>query len=428
MQTPGLGALIVSAFGYVAGSTAVPETAFPNSPAFATGAPNLEPQGIKTVANGSPRPLMIDGSPVQKDSNGAIVAAGQTVAQGSQATIAEMAVSVGSKNVVIDSSVHDFSPLAAETPTPLIIGGYTRQRGPDGGLGVASQTITPGVKATVAGNVVSVGSDNTILYGTTYSLAPISPIPLPVIVNGITTALQASSPVINIAGQEYSFSQASSHTNAAGEVLPPGTPSQQTPYIIAGQTLTPGGVAIIVSGISISLLASQALTASSPATVVDESAIQAEGSTPMTVGNQVFTQNPSAFVVAGTTISAGAPGITVVGTVLSLRPNGLGLVLGSSTLLLSPFLAGASLSSSGGGANPADGVGSSTSAGASSIQTPGGMQSSSPGNSVRPSSTTQSAQTTNNISSAVAHLPMRPGSVLLVVVASLVVGGILEQW
>ena len=54
-----------------------------------------------------------------------------------------------------------------------------------------------------------------------------------------------------------------------------------------------------------------------------------------TVAGQVFTPNPSAFSIAGTTISAGGPAATVGGTVISLDPSGT-LVIGSSTIPLLP--------------------------------------------------------------------------------------------
>ena len=52
-----------------------------------------------------------------------------------------------------------------------------------------------------------------------------------------------------------------------------------------------------------------------------------------TVASQLITPNPSAFPIAGTTISAGDPGVTVDGTVVSLGPSGV-LAIGSSTFTL----------------------------------------------------------------------------------------------
>jgi len=431
IPTPGLGAQIASAFGYAPEPTAESETNAPNFPVFATEAPNSGPQDVQAVANGSPTPLVVGGSPVQKASDGAIVVAGQTVAQGSQAMISGVAVSVGSNDVAIQNTVHNFSPLAAETPTPLLIGGHTVQRGPNGGLVIASQAITAGAQATVAGDVVSVGSDNAILNGAIYSLVPTPPTPVSVVVNGITEALQpgiadaSKAPAITVAGQEFFLSQGSPYTNAAGQVITPGAPGHGPYYIIAGQTLSPGGAAITVSGTPISLPAAQTLAANFPAMVVGESAIQVGGPTPVTVGNQVFTPNPSAFVVGGTTISAGGPGVQVAGTEISLLPSGSGLVIASSTLPLS-FQAGASPGSGGGSVNATATVGSMTSSGVTSSGTPSSVQSSS-GDSVGTSSTGQIAQITS-VASSRASAARRRGSLLMAVAGSLAVGASLGQW
>lgn len=343
VQPQGLGAQIASAFGYVPGSTA----SSVNNPDV----PNSEPKPIETVVNGSPSPVIAGGSPVQKASNGAVLVAGEIVAQGSQATVSGAVVSVGSDSVAIDGTNHAFPPLADKTPTPLMVGANTAQRIPNGGLVVASQTLALGGQATVAGVVVSVGSSEAVLDGTTHNLAPNAPTPLSLIVNGATTALQPSiagaseAPVINIGGQAMTLSQASPGINVMGQTLTPGVPHQGSPFMIAGQTLTPGGAAITVSGIPISLPASQSLATIHPAMANEASALweggSASGATPVTVGNQVFTPNPSAFAIAGATISAGGQGVTIAGTPISLQPSGAGLVVGSSTLAVAASAASA---------------------------------------------------------------------------------------
>lgn len=428
-QTLGLGAQIANAFGYVPGSTAASATNVAIPLVSTIGAPEPGPQDIETVANGSATPLIVNGSPVQKAANGAIIIAGQTVAQGSQSIISGVAASVGSDNIVIDGTVHTFPPLAVQTPTPFLVGGYTGRRDPGGGLVVASPTITPGAQATVSGVMVSVGSNNAILDETTYSLVPMAPASLPVIiVNGIITLLQPGidgapkAPIISVAGQEFLISQNTPYTNAAGQVLSPGTADQGAPYIVAGQTLIPGGAAITVSGISISLPAGDNLATSPPAMVTAETAIQAGGPPPLTVGNQVFTPDPSAFVLAGTTISAGAPGVTVGGTLVSLLPSGSGLVVGSSTLSRI-FSADATRSSSSGGANGTLFGGSSELSGVSAVGTSSSVLSSS-SNVMGPAPVIQSAQTTGGGSSR-ASAERRQGFWIWGVVVGLIVGGVL---
>ncbi len=367
VQQQGLGAQIASAFGYIPGSTASPV----NNPDV----PNSEPKAIETVVNGSPSSVMAGGSPFQKVSNNAVLVAGSTIARGSQAIVSGAVVSVGSDNVVIDGTNHAFPPMAAKTPTPLLVGANTAQRMPNGGLVVASQTLALGDQTTVAGVAVSIDSSKAIVDGTTHNLAPIASTPPLLIVNGATTVIQPGiagayeAPVVNIGGQAMTLSQASPGTNIVGQTLTPGLPHLESPFLIAGQTLIPGGAAITVSGVPISLPASQIPSTNLPAMAIEASPLSAggpaitiagtvislqpsgarlvvggsafvfgasappdESPTPITIGDQIFTPNPSAFAIAGTTISAGGPGVSVAGTFVSLQPSGAGLVVGSNTL------------------------------------------------------------------------------------------------
>lgn len=340
IQSNGLGAQIASAFGYVPGSTAVPETDLPNNPVTSLDVPVPSPQTLETVTNGAPTPVLVGGSPVQKASNGAVVVAGQTVTQGDQATVSGVAVSVGTNNVAVDGTIHTFPPLAVEIPTPLIVGGNTAQIAPNGGLVVASQTITPGAQTTVAGVAVSVGNDNVILDGATHSLAPTPSSLLSIVINGITTTIApgiagaTEAPIINIGGEDMTLSQTSPYTNTVGQTITPGRPGQEPPYIIAGQTLTPGGAAITVSGIPISLPANQPFASNAPAMAFEPSAIQTDEPTPVSVGDSVSWPLASIFIVGGTTVYPGGPGVTINGKVTSLLPPGAGLLEGSSRLAL----------------------------------------------------------------------------------------------
>ena len=409
----GLGGQIYSALGFVAGSAAVPETIVPNPPTSMT---NLQSQGIGPVVSGWSTQLKVDGSSIQKDSNGAVIVAGQTVAQGSQATIAGVPISFGNSDIVLDNSAHVSLPSITEAPKAFNIGGYPVQQQPNGDFALAGQTFTPGAKATIAGSVVSFQSDHAEIDGVTYNFTSSSPTPIPVVVNGILTTLQASSPIISVAGQELSLGQASPYTNAAGQTTSTQIDGQRSPYIIAGQTFTPGGNAITVSGIPISLPAGQVSTVNLPVMVITDSGTQNARPIPVTLGGQVFTPNPSAFVVDGKTISAGAPGATVAGTVVSLQPDGSGLVVGSSTLSL-----GSSQKSTG-EAVSTNISGSKTSSGALST---GNASSVNSGNNSGLSSTTLSVQSKSGASVTWVNGVKWRGSILLCIVSHLVFGGLL---
>ena len=404
IQTPGLGAQIFSALGLVAGPNTVMETNVPDSPISTTGA---QTQSIETVANSWLTQVTVDGSPVQKDPGGAVVAAGQTVAQGSQATIAGLPISVGSNDVVIDYSAHLSLPSGVEESTPIQAGGNTVQTGPNDHPVVGGQTSMPGAKSTVA---APSSTPNAKVDETAYSLLSNTPIPLSIVVNGITTVLQPSSSVISIADQEFPLSQESPHTKTAG---------QPVPYIMAGQTITPGGGAITISSIPISLPINQPLSTNPAISGLTESMSQTRP-TLVTLGSQVFTLHSSVLAIVGTTISAGAPEVSISGTVLSLQQDGSGLVIGSSTLVFGPSRTGAGLDVSGGAAISTEVPGNKAPYGKSSTATLGNASSSDPSVISASSPTTLSLQATNDGSFALVHTARCLAAVSLCVIANLV--------
>ena len=123
-----------------------------------------------------------------------------------------------------------------------------------------------------------------------------------------------ASPVLAVAGQTF-------------------TPNPSA-FSIAGTTISADGPAVTVSGTIISLGQHGALKIGS-STINLPTLSNVFPSEVYTVAGQVFTPNPSAFSIAGTTISAGGPAATVNGTVISLDPSGT-LVIGSSTIPLLP--------------------------------------------------------------------------------------------
>lgn len=235
---------------------------------------------------GAPAPLAVAGQAIQTASNGGVVVAGQTIAQGSYATVAGTVVSIGSSNIVLGSSTY-----ALPTNTPPAVGGQAIQAAPSHGVVVAGQTIAQGSKATVAGTVVSVGSSNVVLGGSTFASPANTPPPF--------------------AGQ-------------AVQAAPSGG------LIVAGQTVSQGSIAT-VSGTVIS--------AGSSNVVVGGSTYDLPGNSgpfptpaPLSIGGQAIQTAPSGgLVVAGQTISQGGQTI-LSGTVFSVGTSNI--VIGSSTLAL----------------------------------------------------------------------------------------------
>lgn len=106
------------------------------------------------------------------------------------------------------------------------------------------------------------------------------------------------------------------------------TASPANAFVVDGQTAVPGGAPITVDGTVISV------PASGKAIVVDGRTVQGEfaSSTEFNINGMAITAQPGiGFPIAGQTLQAGGPAITVDGTRLSLAPGGTALIIGSST-------------------------------------------------------------------------------------------------
>ncbi|GAB7328188.1 hypothetical protein MBLNU13_g00213t1 [Cladosporium sp. NU13] len=108
------------------------------------------------------------------------------------------------------------------------------------------------------------------------------------------------------------------------------TASPAQAFVIDGQTAVPGGAPITVDGKVISV------PSGTNAIVVDGTTKSLSGkfasSTAFDVDGMEITAQPGVgFPIAGQTLQAGGPAITVDGTRLSLAPGGTALVIGSST-------------------------------------------------------------------------------------------------
>lgn len=284
----------------------------------------------------------------QRIPNGGLVVASQTFAPGVQATIAGVEVSVDSGKAIVDGITHNLAPIA---PTPLSIiadeattavqpgiagaseapviniGGQAMtlsQASPK--INIAGQTVTPGVPYqgspfVIAGQTLTPGGAAITVSGIPISL-PASQI---LAANLPAMAIEASTV------QEGGSASGAIPVTVGNQVLTP-NPSA---FAIAGTTISAGGPGLTVAGTVISLQPSgKGLVVGSSTLALAASAASPGVPTAITLGDQVFTPNPSAFAIAGTTISAGGPGVTIAGTLISLQPSGAGLVVGSSTITL----------------------------------------------------------------------------------------------
>ena len=171
-------------------------------------------------------------------------------------------------------------------------------------VGGSVLTVYPS-KSALGGTVLTLGGSVSTVAGTPVSIGPSG------IVIGTSTMVISTS---TGGGQD---------PGTPKSTVQPFTAVDGSAIAIGGSTLTAGGVAITASGKDYSVVPSGVII--SPASRVSAEVFS--------FGSQTFTGNPTALVVAGSTLIAGAPAITIDGTNISLGPSGLA-VIGSATVNL----------------------------------------------------------------------------------------------
>lgn len=261
-------------------------------------------QSLKSspVITPSPAVLSFDGSSYTADASSHFIIDGQTLAQGAVITVSGTPISLpsGGAVAVIGTSTQSLKSAPGITPPPALLSFhgslYTADASSD--FIINGQTLAPGAAITVSGTAISLptGGAVAIIGSSTQSLA--------------NAAILTTAPVLTLDGSTY-------------------TANPSSDFIIAGQTLTPGGV-ITISGTPISYdkngndVVIGASTESLATAMITPADI-------LTVDGQVFTANPTAFSIDSTTISAGGPGVTISGTPVSLESGGV-LVIGTSSI------------------------------------------------------------------------------------------------
>ena len=149
-------------------------------------APNIQNDAVSTTDNKAATPLSIGDEAVQKGSNKGSSVASQTIAQGGQASLSGTLVSIDADKIALNGVI---DAVTSETPTPvqdpvrslqnrLSIDSYPVQKGPDGNLLVAGQTVSESSMTSVLGALVSVVSNDIVLDGTTHAVQPITQAPI----------------------------------------------------------------------------------------------------------------------------------------------------------------------------------------------------------------------------------------------------------
>ena len=290
---------------------------------------------------------------------------------GPTATIPSHFVSIGTQGAVFGSesipfsilspNEHISSPAAQATRSAMTFKSLKFTADPTKGFYISGQTLTPGGVITISGTPITLALSATALIvgSATVNIGPMTSLPVLIIGSQIVAADSAGKYIvagqtlnpggtIAVSGTTLSFAPSatapvtgSSTLDLASEsTLGSLTIGQQTlttnsagRYIVAGQPLTPGGV-ITISGIRISLAVSgTALIIGFTTTDLASTTLPALPT--LIIGSQKLTADAaSKYAIAGQTLIPGAD-IIVSGTPISLAPSASALVVGSSTEVLS---------------------------------------------------------------------------------------------
>lgn len=268
------------------------------------------PAAATAPSPAGPLSITFGASIITANPSSQFVIAGQTLSPGSAIEVSGTKLSLGPSAalIVIGSSTVSLNHSPGITPAPssqaFIFGGSTFTANPTAPIIIAGQTLSPGGSAiTVSGTRLSLA--------TSASQAVIDGVTIPLNTN---TSPITAAPALTIGDQTITANPASQ-------------------YVIAGQTLVPGGPAITVSGTRLSLApsASQLVVGSSTIPLIAPGALPT-----LAIAGQILTANPSSqYVIDGQTLAPGGPAITISGTRISLGPSASALVVGSKTLPLS---------------------------------------------------------------------------------------------
>ena len=198
--------------------------------------------------------------------------------------------------------------LALQASAIVINGKTTPLQEVDPTVTIGNQVLTANVQSeyVIEGQTLSPGGRPIAISGTTYSLALQASA---IVINGKTTPLQEVDPTVTIGNQ----------------VL---TANVQSEYVIEGQTLSPGGRPIAISGITYSLAAQASAIVVNGKTTPLEAASSAEiiKGTPISAKSEI--------IIGTQTAIAGGVAITVSGVIVSLPASGNSIIIGSSTEVL----------------------------------------------------------------------------------------------
>ncbi len=309
--------------------------------------------------------LTFAGATYTANSDSAIIIQGQTLIPGSPAiTISNTPISLapGAGVAVIAGQTQSLTAASAIKTPVLTFAGSTYTADAASAFVVAGQTLSPGEVITVSNTPISLaaGGSVAVIAGQTQPLNPAGPTESPVLTfagssytadaaSAFVIAGQTLSPggVITVSNTRVSLASGGSVAVIAGQTQslnsagPTATPvltfagftyraNAASDFVIGGQTLSPGGV-ITVSNTRISLAAGGSVAVVAGSTQSLSLAITPTGPPTFTFNGATYTADSSSeFVIGSQTLSEGGV-VTVGGTPISYAPNGGDVVVGTST-------------------------------------------------------------------------------------------------
>lgn len=315
----------------------------------------------------------INNQVVQPLSHG-ISVAGTTLTPGAPPiTVSGTLIHFGSIALVVGTST---APLVSGDPSPITttIAGHVITAAPNA-IAVADTTLTRGAPPiTVSGTPIHFGASALVVGTTTVPLAP--EIPTQIVTTIAGQAITAGSSAVAIAGNNLSPGAPGTtidgtilSLNTAGQfvvgskTIPLGSQGPETitttiggqvitaapnKLAIGGTALTPGASGVTVGGTLVSLNTAGQLIVGSKTIALPSGSIALGGqivgglgvgasevANPITttIDGQIITAGPTALAMAGTTLTPGAPGFTINGTLVSLN-TAAQLIVGSKTIPL----------------------------------------------------------------------------------------------
>ncbi|KAH3996874.1 hypothetical protein HBI70_215880 [Parastagonospora nodorum] len=263
-----------------------------------------------------------------------LVAPGQTLTPGGTATVDGVVVSLApSASFVVVGGSTQFFPVAGPewtnvaTQRPdIVIGGTTIVALPSANIPVGDQNnAKPGPSFVVEGQTLAPGGEAITVSGTTITLLSGGS---SIVIDGVTSAVE--NPLV---------SNAQPSIVIGNSVFSPISGSGSA-FVIAGQTLVPGGEPITVSGTVISLAPSASFVVVNgvTSTLANIAAAQDTAAPLITIGNSVFKPLPGTgitYLIGSSTLTPGGI-ITVAGTTISLAPGATAIVINGQTSFLTP--------------------------------------------------------------------------------------------